>query len=349
METTKPSLPWGDKASFQMIDIGAKTATDRRAMAQGEIFLSQESFYAIQHRKNPKGDVLALAEVAGIMATKRTSELIPLCHPLPLDLTCFEFHLNPDSLSITAFCTVSAHAKTGVEMEALSGVYGALLSIYDLSKAVDPVLTISNVRLNIKEGGKSGKWAHPDFIPNHDQSSSLAHAISHAISNKKYLPLADVKASVITISDRVWAGESADTSGPAIVDFLTSQGCTVDPVILVADEKKEIQTSVLRAVRESSVQLVITSGGTGLGPRDVTPEAIQEISDRVIPGFGECLRTQGSQQIQSAWLSRSLGALIGKSLIIALPGSRKAVQEGLQALQGLLPHALHTVQGGGHD
>ncbi|MEO5970613.1 MAG: bifunctional molybdenum cofactor biosynthesis protein MoaC/MoaB [Bdellovibrionia bacterium] len=337
MESIKPSPPLGDKAStqsFQMIDIGAKTATARRAIAQGEIFLSHDAFFAIQHRKNPKGDVLALAEIAGIMAAKRTSEIIPLCHPLALDRIVIEFRLDPGNLSVMVFCEVSTHGKTGVEMEALSGVHGALLSIYDLSKAVNPVLTISNIRLNIKEGGKSGKWTHPDFIPPQSVSE---------------LPLKNIRASIITISDRASAGKSQDTSGPVIQDFLNLQGCTVSPILLIPDEKKEIQSAVLRAIHEDIAHLVITTGGTGLSPRDVTPEAIEEISDRIIPGFGECLRTHGSHQIQSAWLSRSIGALIGKSLVIALPGSQKAVREGLQAIQGLLPHALHTAQGGGHD
>ena len=149
------------ESSFKMIDVGPKTATHRKAVAQGSIKLSQEAFAAIVNRANPKGDVLSLAEIAGIMAAKKTSDLIPLCHPLPLEKVQLRFESNQDSASITVFCEVSTTSKTGVEMEALSGVNGALLTIYDLSKAVNPVLIISEIRLNTKEGGKSGPWRHP--------------------------------------------------------------------------------------------------------------------------------------------------------------------------------------------
>jgi molybdenum cofactor synthesis domain-containing protein len=100
---------------------------------------------------------------------------------------------------------------------------------------------------------------------------------------------------------------------------------------------------------EYGASLVITTGGTGLSPRDVTPEAIEEIADRVIPGVGECLRQAGSRHIETAWLSRSLGALIGRSWVIALPGSERAVREGLEALRPLLTHGLHVAKGGHHS
>lgn len=146
---------------FQMIDVGEKAPTRRRARAVGRIRMSPEAFQALRDGKNPKGDVLAQAEVAGMLAAKRTAELLPLCHPLPLDRVAVRFALEPQVCTVVARCEASATARTGVEMEALSGVCGALLAIYDLCKAVDPVLTLSEVRLEVKEGGKSGRWAHP--------------------------------------------------------------------------------------------------------------------------------------------------------------------------------------------
>jgi cyclic pyranopterin phosphate synthase len=151
----------GEGQRFHMIDVGDKAPTRRRALARGRIQMGREAFEAIAQGKNPKGDVLAQAEVAGILACKRTADVIPLCHPLPLDQVLVRFELDPASSSITAFCEAAAFAKTGVEMEALSGVTGALLAIYDLAKAVDPALTISDVHLSVKEGGKSGRWVHP--------------------------------------------------------------------------------------------------------------------------------------------------------------------------------------------
>ena len=149
---------------FHMIDVGEKAATRRRALATGRIRMSRAAFDAVRERSNPKGDVLAQAEVAGLLAAKRTSDVIPLCHPLPLDQVLVRFELDAAACSVVAYCEAAAVAKTGVEMEALAGVTGALLAVYDLSKAVDPVLTISDVRLVVKEGGKSGRWVHPESV-----------------------------------------------------------------------------------------------------------------------------------------------------------------------------------------
>jgi cyclic pyranopterin phosphate synthase len=150
-----------EQERFHMIDVGEKPPTKRRALARGRIEMSSAAFEALRDGKNPKGDVLAQAEVAGMLAAKRTAELIPLCHPLALDQVRVRFELSDATRSVIAWCEASATARTGVEMEALQGVSGALLAIYDLSKAVDPVLTISEVRLSVKEGGKSGRWVHP--------------------------------------------------------------------------------------------------------------------------------------------------------------------------------------------
>jgi cyclic pyranopterin phosphate synthase len=147
-----------------MIDVGAKPATTRHAQAQGKIALSPAAYQAIEQNTNPKGDVLTLAEVAGIMCAKRTADFLPLCHPLPLESVALDFELLPKENSVLVRCDVHVTAKTGVEMEALCGVNGALLCIYDLSKAVDPVLKISEIRLNFKRGGKSGEWFHPEQI-----------------------------------------------------------------------------------------------------------------------------------------------------------------------------------------
>jgi cyclic pyranopterin phosphate synthase len=146
---------------LEMIDVGEKLPTRRRAEALGRIRMSPASFDAIERGTNPKGDVLGQAEVAGILGAKRTSELVPLCHPLGLEQVVVRFRLEPETSSVVASCRATTTAKTGVEMEALCGVTAALLAIYDLAKAVDPVLTISDVHVATKEGGKSGRWTHP--------------------------------------------------------------------------------------------------------------------------------------------------------------------------------------------
>ncbi|MBI3554824.1 MAG: bifunctional molybdenum cofactor biosynthesis protein MoaC/MoaB [Deltaproteobacteria bacterium] len=325
------------RSTFSMVDVGPKTATARRATAQGKILLSREAYEALVNGTNPKGDVLSVAEVAGIQAAKRTSEWIPLCHPLPLDQVKIEFQLLPSECAVLAFCQAATTAKTGVEMEALCGVNAALLSIYDLSKAVNPVLTISDIRLNLKEGGKSGTWRHPDFA---EASVAEAQVVD--------LPLEAIRVGVLTISDRCARGEATDHSGPELAALCGKAGATLVSTSIVSDQVAEIQRAVLKLVRDEGVALVLTTGGTGLSPRDVTPEALDSLWTKKIPGIGELLRAEGSRHVATSWLSRSGAGIIDRSLVVYLPGSLRAVHEGWATLESLLPHALHIANGGGH-
>ncbi len=151
--------------SFNMIDVSDKEITLRRALASGSIIVGKKVFELIKNRQMPKGDPISLAEVAAVLGVKRTSDLIPLCHPLPIDHTSTKIVLNEKNLSLEVYCLVSAHAKTGVEMEAIMGVNAALITIYDLSKIVNPDLLIEEVRLLVKQGGKSGLWLNPNGLP----------------------------------------------------------------------------------------------------------------------------------------------------------------------------------------
>ena len=151
--------------SYKMVDVSSKKITHRKALATGEIILGQQIIEMIKTKKMPKGDPLSIAEVSGINGVKKTSELIPLCHPLPLDHISLHTEINEKKNSIIVYCLVSANSKTGVEMEALSGVNSALLAIYDLSKIVEPNLKINNIKLLVKSGGKKGLWINPEGIP----------------------------------------------------------------------------------------------------------------------------------------------------------------------------------------
>ena len=153
------------KNSFKMVDVSSKKETFRRALASGKIYVGKDVFELIKDKNMPKGDPVALAEVAAVLGVKKTSELVPLCHPLPIDHTATKIIMNEEDNSLEVFCVVSAIAKTGVEMEAIMGVNAALTTIYDLSKIVNPHLKIDNVKLLIKEGGKSGLWTNPDGLP----------------------------------------------------------------------------------------------------------------------------------------------------------------------------------------
>lgn len=154
-----------EQRHYRMVDVGDKSVTQRRALATGRIILGARTFALVRDAALPKGDALRLAEVAGVMAAKKTADIIPLCHPLGLDHVAIAFRLEASSHSVAAFCRTATSARTGVEMEALAGVHGALLTIWDLAKQVEAALSIEGVRLLRKEGGKSGLWEHPDGMP----------------------------------------------------------------------------------------------------------------------------------------------------------------------------------------
>ncbi|MGM0657338.1 MAG: cyclic pyranopterin monophosphate synthase MoaC [Pseudomonadota bacterium] len=160
-------MPAGGAPSHQyrMIDVGGKNITRRRAIATGRIRLGPVAYPMVRDRRLPKGDPLVLAETAGILAAKKTADLIPLCHPLGLDHVVVAFEFDPAGESVVVFCQAATSARTGVEMEALAGVQTALLTIWDLAKQVEPALAIDGIRLVLKEGGKSGRWIHPDGLP----------------------------------------------------------------------------------------------------------------------------------------------------------------------------------------
>lgn len=145
-----------ETGAARMVDVSGKPDTQRRAVAEGRITMSADAAAAIRAGSVAKGDVLAVARVAGIMAAKRTGDLIPLCHPLPI--TSVTIDLVPDDSGVTATATVTTTGKTGVEMEAMTAVSVALLTIYDMAKAVDKSMIVGDVRLLEKSGGKSGDW-----------------------------------------------------------------------------------------------------------------------------------------------------------------------------------------------
>ena len=145
-----------EAGAARMVDVGGKAVTAREAIASGRITMSAEAAAAIGAGTAKKGDVLAVARVAGIMAAKRTSDLIPLCHPLPL--TKVEIDLAVDATGVTATATASTEGKTGVEMEALTAATVTLLTIYDMAKAIDKTMVLSDIRVVAKSGGKSGDW-----------------------------------------------------------------------------------------------------------------------------------------------------------------------------------------------
>lgn len=154
-----------NRKNWSMADVSGKSVTRRVAVAGGRIVIGREAFERLAEGRLPKGDPLAMAEIAGIQAAKQTSALIPLCHPIALNRVLVHSVPRPDEYAVEVFCTAEIAERTGVEMEALTGLSVALLTIWDLVKPVNPALEITATRLLYKSGGKSGVWVHPDGLP----------------------------------------------------------------------------------------------------------------------------------------------------------------------------------------
>jgi len=325
-------------AAFHMADIRDKRPTRRRAVAVGELLAGPRAWPLIVERRLPKGDALVMAEVAGLQGAKQASALMPLCHPLPLELV--RVHCEPvaERLAIRVYCEVATEARTGVEMEALAGVNAALLTLYDLSKPVEPALAIGGIRLLFKEGGKSGLWRHPEGMSEAEQAHFRPRDIAR---------LEDVPCAVITLSDRAHEGSCEDRSGPLLVEGLRKLGAQVDHVDVLPDGLEPLATR-LRALAAAQVRLCLCTGGTGLGPRDFTPEALAQVADRRVGGLAEMLRSESARHTPLAWLSRAEAVQLGRMLVLALPGSPRAAGQGMAIVAPLLAHAVAMMDGEGH-
>jgi molybdenum cofactor synthesis domain-containing protein len=227
--------------------------------------------------------------------------------------------LGSETIEITT--EVKAVYKTGVEMEALTAATVAALTVYDMAKAVDESMEIVSVRLLSKKGGKS------DFRDTFEK------------------PL---RAAVLVASDSIAAGKKEDSSGRRIVERLKSIGMEIVDYKVIPDEAEQIRENLLRYADNLKVDLVMTTGGTGLSPRDVTPEATAAVIEKQAPGITEFARSYGEDRTPYAMLSRGIAGVRGKTIIVNLPGSNRGVEESLDALLPGLLHAFKMLLGGGH-
>ena len=303
-----------------MVPITHKSSTLRKAIAQAIVRVSKtETIQAIRNRTVPKGDVLECARVAGLFAAKRTADMIPDCHPLPIEYTAVSYTLGELELHIQ----VEIHTiyKTGVEVEAMHAASVVALTVYDMLKPIDKGVSIEQIKLIEKKGGKS------------DRNAALGQAR---------------RAAILVCSDSLAAGQGSDRSGEVIREKLVQLGITVEEKQIVPDAVEAIQAAVTRFVAQG-VDLLLVTGGTGLSPRDVTPEALEPLLDRRIPGVEEAIRSYGQQRLATAMLSRSVAGQIGKTLVLALPGSPAGAAEGMDAVFPALLHAFSVVEGARHD
>ena len=307
----------------RMVDVGHKAVTSRSATASGRFVTTAEVIGLVRAEGMPKADVLATARIAGIQGAKKTSELIPLCHPLPLSSVKVEFAFDGESILVTA--TAKTTGQTGVEMEALTAVAVAGLTLHDMVKAVDPFASMTDVRLETKTGGKSGQWARAGVSP-----------VVEPVLNT---------AVVIVASTRAAAGEYADTTGPVIAAWLEERHYSTQTEV-VADA--EIASAMSAAVAAHPA-IIITTGGTGISPTDRTPEATAAVLTQELPGIAEAIRAAGLAKTPTAALSRGLAGLAGGTIVVNLPGSSGGVKDGLAVLDELLDHLVGQLAGGTHD
>lgn len=303
-----------------MVDITHKNNTLRIATAQAVVKVSKpETIDAIKNDTVPKGNVFAMSKAAGLLGVKKTPDILPDCHPLPIEYTGIEYQIN--DLEITVLCTIKTIYKTGVEVEAMHGASVVALNMYDMLKPIDKGVEIHQIKLLKKKGGKS------DFTN----------------TFKKQL-----NAAVIVCSDTISAGHKEDKAGKAIISILEENNISIASYEIIPDEIDVIQKKTQQYVAKD-LDLVIFTGGTGLSKRDVTPEALETLIERRIPGIEEAIRSYGQNRTPYAMLSRSVVGTIDQTLVLALPGSTNGAKESMQAIFPSVLHIFGILKGARHD
>ena len=300
-----------------MRDVSAKANSLRTAKAEATLRVTPSTIDLIRSGNAPKGDPLSVARVAAIQGAKNTPQVIPYCHSVPLDYVGIDFDLTGDRIVVTT--EAKAIYKTGVEMEALTAAAVAALNLYDLLKPVVEDMEILSVRLLEKMGGKTDYMSADQF-----------------------------GFAVIVVSDRVSKGEAVDSSGAKLTELLEGQGGTGRWSATVPDEPEEIAGAVSLACGQA-VDLIVLTGGTGLGPRDRTPEAVLPLLEARATGLEAQLLAYGRDRLPTAMLGRPFAGRIGRTLVVGLPGSPGAVQDAISALFPFVKHAFHILDGGGHE
>ncbi len=302
-----------------MVDITHKSNTLRKAIASAIVKVSmQETIDAIKNKTVPKGDVFEFSRAAGLLAIKKTSDVIPDCHPLPVEFASIKHEI--DGLNIIVTVEVHTIYKTGVEVEAMHGAAITALTMYDMLKPLDKGIEIVAIKLENKTGGKS------DF--------------------KKQLH-GNIKTAVIVCSDTIAAETNTDKTGKAIIAKLEMHNLSCAFYEVIPDDFNTIQSKA-KQLSEERFQLVLFTGGTGLSKRDNTPDAVLPLLTREIPGIMETARNYGQQRTPYSMLSRGVAGFMDEMLLITLPGSVKGAEESMDAIFPFVLHVFKVAAGERH-
>jgi molybdenum cofactor biosynthesis protein MoaC len=303
-----------------MNNITNKVTSLRKAVATAIVKTSKaETIQAIVNKQVPKGDVFEFSRAAGLLAVKKTSDVIPDCHPLPIEYAAIKHRIEDFNIIIE----VEVHTiyRTGVEVEAMHGASVTALTIYDMLKPIDKGVEISSIKLVQKKGGKSDFGDKPSF---------------------------NLKCAVVVCSDSVSAGTKQDFAGKAVIQKLQQHGLNASAYVIIPDEFDTIQSKA-KQLSEEDYNLVIFTGGTGLYRRDVTPEAIEPLFTRSIPGIMEAARNYGQERMPYAMLSRGVSGFIKNTLVLTLPGSTRGAEETMDALFPYIIHIFKVAEGLQHS
>ena len=303
-----------------MRDISKKFKSFRMAKALASLRVSPETITQMKENKLPKGNALEVAKVAAIQAAKNTSQIIPYCHQVLIDFVGVDYDIKEENIEVTT--TVKSLYKTGVEMEALTAASVCVLTLYDMMKMLDEKMEIAFIKLLTKKGGKS------DY--------------------KQYFKTPP-KAAVLVMSDSIASGAKDDESGQIIVERLKDENIEIVDYKIISDDFEDIKTTLKDYADNMKIDMVLTTGGTGFSPRDITPEAMKEIVEKEIHGIPEAMRSFGQERTPYSMLSRGKAGIRGKTLIINLPGSKNGVKDSLDVLFPGILHSLKTIRGFNHD
>jgi cyclic pyranopterin phosphate synthase len=325
-----------EQGRARMVDVSDKATTTRTARARARLRMSPETAAAVRDGSGPKGEVLAVARLAGVQAAKQTPALIPLAHPLPLSFVDVEAGVDAGDGLVELIAEARTTAGTGVEMEAMTAAAVAALTVYDMVKGLERGVTIEQVVLLEKHGGRS------DYRLDEADAASLPDGAA--------TPTPRRGAAIVTVSTSKAAGRGEDESGPRLAQLAERLGLEVVASEIVSDDRAGIEALLRSLADESGCVLILTSGGTGVAASDVTPQATRAVIDVEVDGLGEAMRAVSRPHTSNWMLSRALAGIRGGTLIVNLPGSPAGVEQIGAELADPLRHALELLAGrdGGH-